>query len=261
MGNIIDLDFEKEQDTHNMYFFKIILAEKKIEIECLYKNVFYQCKEYLSKFDKPDIIIKSVFSELYDDTVICQRHDSFTDAYKKIWTDYVSYESMCIYKKIALELLSYDILLLHGAAIAVDNKCYIFTAPSGTGKTTHIMNWRKMIPETIIVNGDKPLVNVKKRLVYGTPWCGKEKMNTNTAVPLAGIVFLVRGENNSIEPICFKEMLPTYLQQTYIPDDQALARKAYTLIGQLKDIPCYQLTCNMDKESALVAYRGLYENY
>ncbi len=58
---------------------------------------------------------------------------------------------------------------MHGAAVAVDDKCYIFTAPSGTDKTTHAMNWLRAVLEAYIVNGDKPFVDVNNKLVYGSP--------------------------------------------------------------------------------------------
>lgn len=166
-------------------------------------------------------------------------------------------EPLIILKKTAEYMLQKDIILIHGAAIAVNGKCFIFSAPSGTGKTTHIMNWCKKIPNVIVVNGDKPFVNVEKKFVYGTPWCGKERLHANMAVPLAGIISLERGENNSIKPISFREMLPVYFQQIYIPDKPEVAIHLYQLIGKLKDIPCYRLVCNMNEDSAVVAYRGL----
>ncbi len=171
--------------------------------------------------------------------------------------NYKDIESLLICKMVSDSLLECGIVLIHGAAIDVKHKCYIFVAPSGTGKTTHILNWKKLFPETIIINGDKPLINTETKLVYGTPWCGKEGFNTNTSSPLAGIIALQRGEENFIKPITFHEMLPTLLQQTYIPKQTELALKAYSLIGKFKDIPCYKLTCNMDEKSARIAYAGI----
>ena len=133
-------------------------------------------------------------------------------------------------------------------------------APSGTGKTTHILNWKKLYPETIIINGDKPLINTETYIVYGTPWCGKEGYNTNTSASLSGIIAIERGEENHIESITFQEMLPVLLQQTYIPKKRELALRAYSLIGCFKEIPCYKLTCNMEEESAWVAYEGIKAN-
>ena len=88
-------------------------------------------------------------------------------------------ESLEVYRKISDGMIDFGIILMHGAAVAVDGKAYIFLARSGVGKTTHIQNWMKVIPVTVVVNGDKPLIDAHAKLVYGTPWCGKESYNTN----------------------------------------------------------------------------------
>lgn len=247
-----------ENENKGLNSLYLSLADKNVELRYHFIRGFLNCKNYISNSGKPDIIVSVSEDEI---------RDAFNGMCGKKWlikslddnTEYGDLESALIYTKIANAMLDYNILLMHGAAIAVNNKCYIFTAPSGTGKTTHILNWLKVIPNTIVVNGDKPLIDVEKKLVYGTPWCGKEGMNTNTSVPLAGIIYLERGDDNRITPISFKEMLPTYLQQVYVPHSQVLALKAYELIGRLKDIPCYRLSCNMQEDSARVAYRGLCE--
>ena len=123
------------------------------------------------------------------------------------------------------------------------------------------MNWQKAIPNTIIVNGDKPFIDVRKKLVYGTPWCGKERFNNNISAPLTAIIELQRGSSNTIRQICFKEILHTIIRETFIPSERKLALKVYESIQMLSNTPCYQLTCNMEEESALVAYQALSEVY
>ena len=59
--------------------------------------------------------------------------------------EFIEIEPMILQRKLANALLQYYTILIHGAAISCNNKCYIFIAPSGTGKTTHIMNWINMI--------------------------------------------------------------------------------------------------------------------
>lgn len=244
-------------DYRNIYCFKVEIAGKRIEIECYYKYVFQLCRNYLSRFEEPDYTIGASLKDIQAevDNIPDKHSDFYFD--NRISVDYVGAESSAVYRKIADFMVNNGILLIHGAAIAVHNKCYIFTAPSGTGKTTHINNWIKMIPDTVVVNGDKPLIDVDSKLVYGTPWCGKEGMNTNVAVPLAGIVALERGERNHIYEIKFKEIIPTLISQCYIPKDKELSIKALKLIGELSNIPYYKLYCNLDKESAIVAYNGV----
>lgn len=241
-----------------IYFFKIALAKKKIEVECISRHVLYGFRGYLASFDEPDLTISVSSKEICEEAIKTYGHKIVDDNLdERIAVEYVQVESRLIMRKIADAFIDFNIILLHGAAIAVDGKCFIFTAESGTGKTTHINNWLSTKPGTIVVNGDKPFLDVETGLVYGSPWCGKEGMNTNISVPLAGIIALERGESNSIQEISFKNILPTLLQQTYIPASGS-SLKGYQLLARLSNIPCYKLSCNMDRESAIVAYRGLF---
>lgn len=56
-------------------------------------------------------------------------------------------ETLALLRKISDHLIRYDTVLFHGSAIAVNQKAYIFTAPSGTGKTTHTRLWLDAVPE------------------------------------------------------------------------------------------------------------------
>ena len=239
------------------HFLKVRIADRNIEIECKYRRGFINCRKYLAKFDQPDLIVSAEDEEIKEE---CRRliGSSFDekDHYYEMMEKGVMEEAV-IFRKITDAMLYWDTLLMHGAAVAVDNRCYIFTAPSGTGKTTHIQHWLHTIPGSFAVNGDKPMINAAKKLVYGTPWSGKENLNTNTGVPLAGIIHLQRGPENILRPLTFRQMLPCLLQQCYIPADSEKAQLACGLIGLLRDVPCYHLYCTPDEEAAAVAFRGL----
>ena len=248
-------------DDCNIYYCKILLAGKKIEVESKNKRTLAFFRGYLSHFGQPDFVIRASQKEIDEEQI--PNYGEIVKAINRdedIAVENQSAETNAIYRKIADRILEYGIILMHGAAVSVNKKCYIFTAPSGTGKTTHINNWLKAIPDTFVVNGDKPLIDVEKGLVYGTPWCGKEGQGTNTVAPLAGLIHLERGVTNTILPISFKEMLPCLLQQVYIPVTGKERILAYKCLDRIKDIPCYRLKCNMDLESAITAYRGIKDN-
>lgn len=250
--------------TDTIYYFKVDIADRQIEIECVYKRVFQLCRDYLATFDEPDFIVGTSLSEIREEgereSDIKIDDSELSDHIGDIAIDYVDVESLIILRKIADKMINYGVLLVHGAVIAVDNKCFIFIAPSGTGKTTHIKKWLKLYPDSFVVNGDKPFVDVYRKIAYGSPWCGKEKMNTNTGVPIAGIVYLEQGSCNSICEMSFKEMLPYLLRQCYIPEDLDLTVKSFKLIGELNSIPFYKLTCNMEDEAAVISYEKLMNN-
>ena len=110
-------------------------------------------------------------------------------------------ETLALYRKMAEQLVQEDVILMHGAVVAVDGRAYLFTAKSGTGKTTHIRRWLEAFgSRAVVVNGDKPLLRITSEGVtaYGTPWDGKEHLSTNTSCPLKALCILTRSEGKGI---------------------------------------------------------------
>ena len=106
------------------------------------------------------------------------------------------------------QLLKFDGMLLHASAVAVDGRAYLFSGPSGMGKSTHTRLWQELLGEDAkVFNDDKPALRCLDGVwyAYGTPWCGKDGINLNLKVPLAGICFLKRGEQNAIRTLNSKE--------------------------------------------------------
>ncbi|MBR7071628.1 MAG: hypothetical protein IKI29_05670, partial [Clostridia bacterium] len=128
-------------------------------------------------------------------------------------------EETVVHRKIAQHLPFYHAFVFHGSAVAVKNRCFIFAAVSGTGKTTHTDLWLKNIPGSFVVNGDKPILRMESDgvYVYGTPWMGKEGMGCNQKVPLHAVCFLSRGKENIIVPCSFSDIVPRFLGQIYRP--------------------------------------------
>ena len=176
----------------------------------------------------------------------------FSDAYL---------ETLAVYRKIADCLLSCDTLLFHGSVIAVDGEGYLFTAKSGTGKSTHTRLWREYFGErAVMVNDDKPLLHVTDSGVtaYGTPWDGKHRLSTNIAVPLKGICILTRDIKNHIEQAESHAAYPMIVQQTNRSLSSDGMKQTLSLIDRMLNVvPVYRLGCNMDTEAARMAYEGM----
>lgn len=170
-------------------------------------------------------------------------------------------ESLVIYRKLCEKLVEKDVVLIHSAAITVEGKAYLFTAPSGTGKSTHIKLWRKRFGKAVgIINGDKPLICVTPDEIraWGTPWDGKEHWSANRSAPVAGICQIGRGVENEICRASAGEALSTLFAQTYRPATEAGMRKTVQLLAQISQrVPFWQLKCNMDAEAAEVSYAAM----
>ena len=237
--------------------FTVCLAGINIAVTSIFDEVYDFCRDYLT--DKPADITVTVTPEdiLHERKV--NVHEAQIEGIPVVEYPDSYLETLAVYRKIAKKLLDYDTFLMHGAVVAVGDKAWLFTAPSGTGKTTHINLWLKNIPNSYVVNGDKPLIHIGDECtVYGTPWAGKEGMNRNTCVKLCGIVFLNRGKDNHIEQVPMSQVLPVLIQQSYRPGDRAGLEKTLVLINRIgRKIPMYQLYCNMNDEAALTAYNVL----
>ena len=114
-------------------------------------------------------------------------------------------------------LLRHSGFLLHSSAVVVDGKAYLFSAASGTGKSTHTQLWLDTFGDrAYMLNDDKPAIRYEDGAwyAYGTPWSGKYDISTNARVPLAGICFLKRGEENVIKPFTGSAAAFAFLEQT-----------------------------------------------
>ncbi len=232
--------------------FCISVAGHVIGIDARYAGLRAQCRKYLS--DAP-----AEFSVHADDGDIAYERAEAEKAGAPTGEEIL--ESLAIYRRISTLLLAHDTFLMHGAVVAVDGEAYMFTAESGTGKTTHIRKWLENLGEAYVVNGDKPLIRIgrDRAIACGTPWCGKERMGTAAMVPLRSIVFLERAERNEIAEITFGRAFPLLLQQTYRPADAQEMRKTLDLLRMLKDrVTFWRFRCNNFREDCFrVAHDAL----
>ncbi len=147
---------------------------------------------------------------------------------------------------------------LHGSCIAYRGGGVIFSAPCGTGKSTHTGIWKKVFRDDVaFVNDDKPAIRFKGNTpyVYGTPWSGKTELNSNISVPLKGIVFLGRSEVNTIKKISVAEAVCFLNDQTFpsFYDKQLFAKNLDIIERLIETVPVYKLDCNMDDSAAILA--------
>ena len=165
-------------------------------------------------------------------------------------------ERTVIQEKIAEKLLETDTLLLHGSTVAVDGQAYLFTAPCGTGKSTHTRLWREQFGDrAVMVNDDKVFLQLRQDSVwaYGSPWTGKHGIGTNISVPLKGICFLQRGSENQIQKAIPEKWLPELIHQSFLPE-----QRYSDLVLQLAQmIPLWEMSCTKDPQAATVAYEAM----
>lgn len=147
-------------------------------------------------------------------------------------------------------------MVLHGSSLAFDGNGVVFSAPSGTGKSTHAGLWRELYGDRVVmINDDKPAIRFNdagQPLVYGTPWSGKTEMNTNLSAPLRAIVFLERGKQNAIRRLSATEALLHMGRELQLPyHDDALCEKLWdTAARTVQAVPVFLLSCTPEREAA-----------
>ena len=239
--------------------FKIRLADKIIEISAIHKYIADYCKECIST-GISDFSVQVTQSDIDFEREKSKQEDIKENIpIRHFSDDYL--ETLAVYRKIADEMLEYNTILFHGSVVSVDNIGYLFTAKSGTGKSTHTKLWRELFKErAIMVNDDKPLLRVTENGItaYGTPWNGKHRLSTNIGVPLNAICVLERSDENHIEKVIAESVYNMLVQQVYRPQNPQKLLKTLQLIDVLADsVKLYILGCNMDISAAETAYNGM----
>lgn len=239
--------------------FTIRLADTPIGVRCRYAENRAFFRDYLTQ-GEPAF---TVAPESGDLDAIRRRFERDARENGEPLRDYpLPYlENNALHALIAEALPHHGALLIHGSAIVVDGEAYLFTARSGTGKSTHTRLWREKFGDrAYMLNDDKPMLRADGGTVtvYGTPWDGKHHLSRNTSAPLKALIRLERGETNSIVPLSPIEMLPTLLTAAYRSEDRATAERILDMENTiLQSVGLYGLRCNMDPDAADVAYRGM----
>lgn len=236
--------------------FKIKLSGITFKINNIHDELISFCHDYLSDDDY------SYEIDINQEDIELEREYSARQDIKegKAIRNYPNayLETLALYRKLANPLLDNKIVIFHGAVVVANNKAYLFTAPSGTGKTTHIRLWLKEFDDTYVLNGDKPLLMIKDNKVYavGTPWMGKEKMGINKIVELDSICVLDRSIDNRIIKLDKSEALSYLAKQIHIPDNR-IVEILNVLTFIINNINLYHLYCNKEDEAAHVSYREM----
>ena len=152
-------------------------------------------------------------------------------------------------------LLANQAFLLHAAVVQWKGRGILFTAPSGTGKSTQAQLWAELEGAEII-NGDRAIIRRKDNgyMVYGSPYAGTSGIYRNSAAPLDTIVVLSQAPENSLQRLTpgagFRRILP---QATALPWDAAFMNGLTELLLDLvPKVSIYHLACLPNAEAVQI---------
>lgn len=222
-----------------------------IPVAVEYRGKYFErkSKDYLAEGEQPLFSISVTLQDLEYEQEHAEENMIFPQ-------DYLEY--IAIYRKFCEKVLEYGVVLCHGSVVEYNGNAYMFTAPSGTGKSTHARLWREHFGEGVVmINDDKPLLKFEEEGVYayGTPWDGKHCLSTNKCAKLAGICFLHQADKNSIQEIGSEISIELIMNQIYKPMDSRGALKMLDCVEILLDkVPMYSMGCTISEEAAQMAY-------
>lgn len=175
---------------------------------------------------------------------------------------YIEYMELC--PKLSDALLPFNRVFFHGTAFLWHGKAWIFTAVSGTGKTTQYLLWKELYGEEIqIINGDKPVLAFDNRntTVYPSPWNGKEGMGQQISAPLGGIILLRQSNRNRIRQISAAEaagaVFVQFLFNRKTAEDVRMVCRLEEIL--LRQTPVWLLENRGDTASAVLCRNTLME--
>ncbi len=162
----------------------------------------------------------------------------------------------------AARILKYNGFVLHSSAIAYEGNAYLFSADSGTGKSTHTGFWQEVFGKenVVVINDDKPAIREIDGMFYasGTPFSGKSDLSNNITVPLKSVCFIHRSEQNEIKKLSPSESMDLLFGQILRPSrPQAITLLFEILDSFFKKVPVYSLGVTYSPDSARFAYDAL----
>ena len=182
-----------------------------------------------------------------------QNSNSLTAAYQHILMGLIG----VIFRN---SLFHHNGIVIHSSAIDWEGKGIIFSAPSGTGKSTQAKLWQEFMGDRVrVLNDDTPAVCLKNGdpYIFGTPWCGSSFIHCNASAPLRAIIMLEQAQENSISKLSKEEVILRLMPRVLLPYfDQTLMSKAVDIFEKIvATVPVYLLKGKPDRESVEMVYK------
>lgn len=268
------------------YYFKIsdIKIHTKIPFEIIIKN---ESKNFISTEEKEDILVDfiKIDEPIHVDGILVYKnviniykkekefvHEFCPEPGKKPYAwlvpmDKTHYEVLYLsgkehyfeYSRNILEAINieqilnkYNAFILHSSFINWKDRGIIFSAPSGTGKSTQADLWEKY-EQAEIINGDRAAIrNIDGNwYAYGLPIAGSSNIFKNKKAELSHIIVLKQGKQNKLKKLSPREaFIKIYSETTIHTWDSEFQENIINMITDLvQEIPVYLYECLPDKSA------------
>lgn len=240
-----------------VYSFTMLVAGLAVRVVPLFGSTREYCRAYWSGLE-PVCTVVVTREELVREQELLDI-EAVEEGLKKRRFSEPFLERSVIQRRVAERLVEKNTIMLHGSTVAVDGRAYLFTAPCGTGKSTHTRLWREVFSDrAVMVNDDKPFLRITDAgvLAFGSPWTGKHGLGENVCFPLAGISVLHRGSENRIRRVRPADVMELLLHQAFQPE--GVSPVPELLERLVERVPLWEMECTKDPEAARVAWRAMH---
>lgn len=152
-------------------------------------------------------------------------------------------------------LLRHNRLMLHASFISWQGQGILFSASSGTGKSTQADLWEKHQNATVI-NGDRAALSLKdgRWYAHGLPFAGSSRIFRKESAPLRLLVCLSQGKENVATRLSPVEALRRLFPEVNLRrwDESSVTRATGLLMELIGEVPVYHLSCRPDEEATEV---------
>ncbi len=204
-------------------------------------------KEYMKDYRVEECIPDFVV-EVTDEMIAYEKTVALEETPEKY------YEITAVLREICKKIVSdYNGFFLHCSCLMYKGEAYIFTAKSGTGKSTHTRLWREVLKDEVtMINDDKPIVRLidDTFYIYGTPWNGKHGISNNIKAPIKAVYYLHQAKENKVERCEIINALSKILSQTLLPDSKVVMNNLLDMLEKmLTKTPVFDLYCNISHDA------------
>ena len=227
--------------------FKIEIAGHTAAVSSLYDSSRDYCRDYWTE-KCPEFAIQVTREDLVFEQADLDREAAEDGFRRRVFTD-PFLDRAAIQRKMADYLIRRNVLMIHGSAIAVDGRGYLFMAKSGTGKSTQAELWR-IHRGAEVINGDRIMLRSGQYgwEAVGVPFCGSSGIRENRILPLAAVIVLSQAPVTTVAPLtgmrAFRSIWEGCTLQTWNRQDVDLcAMHVEALLGS---VPVLHLACTPD---------------
>ena len=187
------------------------IAEMNIAVKAKYEDTYRYMQDFLTDSQDYELYIEPT------DEMIRYEAELGEEIHGDAGSPYIC-EAVAILRVICDYIIDKGGFFLHCSCLKYKDEAIIFTAPSGTGKSTHARLRREAFGDRVwMINDEKPLIRVQdgKAMVYGSPWDGKHHLSRNASAPLRAILWLSQSAENRLKPMVRADACQVLLRQSY----------------------------------------------